>query len=128
MLFRSTPCPIPSLGYVRAALAAVGRAGTQAAEARASGVARVTWCRWERGVGRGSCPPRDAVEAIAARWGVSVLELQAEPAPVAHPRLETALRAARAEAGVVALVEEHGRDVVRTAANRVLRVRGVRSS
>lgn len=99
------PCPVPSLWYVRAKLAAVGQAGTQAAEAERSKVARLTWSRWERGE---TTPSQEAVEAIACRWRVPIEALTCQADAKARMDFDGMVRAVSAAAAARALVLEYG--------------------
>lgn len=69
-------------------------------EAALSGVARLTWWRWEHGRSR---PTVAQLEAVAARWGVGLEALQRAPAD------------ACAVAPVRSLVERHGEEPVAAA-------------
>jgi transcriptional regulator with XRE-family HTH domain len=80
------------------------RRTTIEAEARAAGVARQTWYRWEKGLTR---PTEAQLAGVAKRWGVSVEALQRAPA------CEGAIGPVRA------LVEEHGAGPVREALDLV---------
>ncbi len=86
------------------------RATTQATEAKAAGVERVTWARWEAGV---SAPTDEQLTDIASRWGVTTAALLRAPSARRVKAADRDRVAARKQRKAAAMVRRMGPDAVR---------------
>jgi len=112
MTARSRPGPTPHPRALGLAAERSRRGTGQAEEARAAGVSRVTWARWEAGT---FAPAPEQLAAVAGRWGVSVQALLRAPGAKRAEAIAVAVAGRRAAARVAKLATELGPDAVRTA-------------